>query len=794
MSNNIVRGFFAYPSDPPSIAEYVHAAIDKINRSKSAFLKPWDQCRVGGKIVIQEICKEISSSDLFCADMTGMNANVMFELGYAIAKDKRVWLTIDNTRKHAKKEFEQLRILTTVGYADCCNSDQIVSRFYHDAPYSDIESTIFAQFVESQVSTDLRESLLYLRSRHETEASIRVSKALNDEPVPIITDDPKESALQSLTWYGGKVFAALGVVCHLTSPEREGARLDNARHALVAGMAFGIDKPLLMLAEGDFLSPIDYREIVRHYDTPSQAKTFLVDWITPVSSAWRDSQAEQQDHAATVRLATHLRGIRIGEHIAEHEADELVHRYFVETSAYREALQGRHILFVGRKGTGKTANLLKIADDLTRDKRNLVCVVKPVGYDLEGIVELMKRYQQRDTKGHAVESLWKYLLYTEIAKTVVEAIASRPPGNVMSVEAPLVALVEENQALFDDEFSTRLERVVTVLLRNTSSDDSRERIREAISESLHRKVIGKIRDALKPVLAERERVAVLVDNLDKAWDKRADLPLLAEFLLGLVSAGSRLSQELRQGGPHHTPVDFGLLVFLRSDIFDYVAAVAREPDKISYSRIKWSDTDLLLRIIEERFVASHQGDARPQDLWKKYFCASIRQAPTRAYMASRVLPRPRDLLFFVNAAIAVAVNRGHALVTEQDILDAEKQYSQYALETILVENGVVTGNLEDILYEFAGSASVMSREEVVSCLQRVKVPSQLEDAVIEHLCGLTFLGLRVGDEDFRFADDAGEHRRNAVLATRHAEIRNESLCYAVHKAFHAFLELVEDEQ
>ena len=37
----------------------------------------WEECDVGGKIVIQEICREIAAADIFSADLTGMNANAL---------------------------------------------------------------------------------------------------------------------------------------------------------------------------------------------------------------------------------------------------------------------------------------------------------------------------------------------------------------------------------------------------------------------------------------------------------------------------------------------------------------------------------------------------------------------------------------------------------------------------------------------------------------------------------------------------------------------------------------------
>ena len=89
--------------------------------------------------------------------------------------------------------------------------------------------------------------------------------------IPKIIDDPKESSVQSLTWYGTQVYSAEGVVCHFTSLTREGAALHNARYALVAGIATGLKIPLLMLEEGDFFIPIDYRDLLHQYQTATQA-------------------------------------------------------------------------------------------------------------------------------------------------------------------------------------------------------------------------------------------------------------------------------------------------------------------------------------------------------------------------------------------------------------------------------------------------------------------------------------------------------------------------------------------
>ena len=88
----IPSGFFAYASTPPDIPATISAAIQSINQTQTAKIKSWESLQINGKYIIAEICAAIDASDFFCADVTGINPNVMFELGFAIARNKRIWL------------------------------------------------------------------------------------------------------------------------------------------------------------------------------------------------------------------------------------------------------------------------------------------------------------------------------------------------------------------------------------------------------------------------------------------------------------------------------------------------------------------------------------------------------------------------------------------------------------------------------------------------------------------------------------------------------------------------------
>src|SRR6185437_4111526 len=166
----------------------------------------------------------------------------------------------------------------------------------------------------------------------------------------------------------------------------------------------------------------------------------------------------------------------------------------------------------------------------------------------------------------------------------------------------------------------RLERLIKSL-EALPDEGSAEQFRKGISEAIHSSALSTLRIKLGKVLSKKRQVILLVDNLDKSWTADSDLAQLAEFLLGLLTAADRVSTELNRSERDRDPTNFSSAIFLRSDIFEKVQAAAKEPDKLSFTRLRWDDDELLLRVIEERYVASHGPDSDPTSLWRKYFCS-----------------------------------------------------------------------------------------------------------------------------------------------------------------------------
>jgi hypothetical protein len=789
-------GFFAYPSAPPGIPPTISAAIAAINSTQNAEIKSWEELRIGGKYLIGEICTAIDEADFLCADITGINPNVMFEIGYAIATDKRIWLIRDESYTDAKKEFDQVRLLTTVGYSPYTSSQDIIKGFFHEKPHLTPEETIWRLSIEPVLAAGtIEKQILYLEERHPTEASLQVSRVLDDSRIPNTRDNPRETTAHPANWYAQQLWDSLGLLAHFCSSSRVGFRLHNARYALVCGMAYGFKISTLMISEqDDLLAPIDYRDSLRYYTTPREAAGAAEEWLLPIRRDDRTLETIKATRSRALRLATELKDfhLQLGDYIAEDESSSL-NTYFVETTVSQDILNGTQNVFVGRKGTGKSANLIHASDVIGRDVQNLVCLIKPAGYEIEGLVRLFAGYTTNDFKGFAIESLWKFMLYTELAKAAAEQISRQELWRLTEPDSKaLVDLLEDEKQAFAGDFSVRLERMVN-RLHLVPKTDASDVFRSGISEALHTAVIGKLRSVLIRVLNRKRQVILLVDNLDKSWTKRADLAQLAQFLLGLLIATSRVGAELSRSGRERMPVNFSSAIFLRSDIFEMVQAVALEPDKLSFTRLRWDDDELLLRIIEERYIASHGPESDPADMWHRYFCPQVLGVPTREYLVNQILKRPRDIVYLVKSAVSFAVNRKHDRVEEKDILDAEDSYSQYALDSILVENGISIPQLEDVLDQFSGSPAILSHTLARQTVSRATIPIEKVDSAVEHLVRLSFLGVEIGVDSFAFSDESRELRRNVVLAQRYCEETGGEQRYLINRAFRSFLRVAPPE-
>ena len=742
-------GFFAYSGQPKSVGESIEEAISSINNSGVASLKSWKNYTVNGKIIIDEVTKAIDEADYFCADLTGFSDNVIFELGYAMAKDKSIFLILDYSHIESIRRYRELSSLTTTGYQKYVNSSEIVQAF-----------TSFLSHPNSQKrqrqkrTLGFSKPLLFLKSQFDTPYSRVIDSKITESKIPCTTDDASESRVQPIEWYLQQLGNAALIEFSATS--RRGYELQNSKCSLVAGLAFGYDIELLMVVEEPYEVPIDYRDLLIKYDNKQRCEKIVSEFLEPLKNRLLEYYSQQTLSRNIRKRTTEFQQISFGEFLAEHESEKLPD-YYVKTFNIQTLIKNDYNIVIGRKGTGKTATLYYLKSFLEKDVRNHVCLIKPIHFEIDAVVKILQVPSEGYERSYLVESAWKLLIYTEMAKSIYLKLTLKPLYAFSNIEITFKEFVEKNTDLFLQDFSERLEEELEKIdqanIINTGGKFSDFKIK--LAELMHEETLAHIRKFLSELFDKDKKILVLIDNLDKSWKKDNKLELQSEWILGLLSVTERIVRDLssfRVKGQEKN-IDFHLTIFLRSDIFRYILVRAREPDKVEYTNLlKLGDKNILFRIIEERFVELSSNQLLPENLWEKYIVKTVDGVCVKDYIYQRLIPQPRDIIYFFKNAHENATSRGHVIIEEEDVKLAYENYSSWVFTSMMVENGITIDQLKEFLYQLVGNSQVIDKETlyVAMCDANLSKSESFLNNLIEHLSTLSILGKEVANNLFEF--------------------------------------------
>ena len=779
------QGFFAYSSEPKHCGEFIEEAIMKINDTKVTNLVSWNDLKIDSKFIIDPILENIDKSDYFCADLTGLNDNVLFELGFAIAREKPIWLLFDTSHIDSMKKFKELSMLKSVSYSPYSNSTQIISSFFKDQPY---ESTynFLEDSLKAVTNQNFSEPLLYLKAQIETNYSQTIHSNLKKNNVVFLLDDAVENKVQPFGWYLERLLTIPSLVAEFSSTSRSGYETQNSKCSLISGIAHGLDLRVLMVSEKPYDVPIDYVDLLKKYSSTKECNQILSEFIKLLKDEYFVLVKKRKKYIISKRKRSELQKIYFGEFQAEHEEDQ-IDQYYVETKTISDFLGKNINIIVGRKGVGKTALLNHMRNELEQSKKSHVCTIKPITFELEGLIYLLENIPERFERSYLIETTWKFLIYTELALSMYKKILNKPPYMVSEAESNFVDFIEENDDIFIEDISIRLEQQ----LQNVSFKGFGDTIKSykiRISEILHSEILGKIRNKLITLFEDNRKIVVLIDNLDKSWKIDSRLEMQSRWILGLLGVTDRIIKDFTTENKRGKKYSFHLTIFLRSDIFKYVLKYSREPDKIEHTRLFLNTPEVLYRIIEERVVNLSEQDVYPEDLWEKYICDKIDCMSIQDYIFKRIIPRPRDIIYFFIKSKESAVLNGHSKIEENDVKYGYAAYSDWVFRSMLVENGITIKQMEAFMDELFGSKQIINKETINENMIKSNIPSSPNDKVeqfIDHLSDLSILGRETGVNNYVFDYDLEGSKKIKLLANKF-----DSNNFLIHPALTPYLELL----
>ena len=688
--------FFAYPSSL-RMNSFSSELVDELGERGINGTR-WEDI-VGAGLLFSKVCEGIYSNDFLLAEVTEPNSNVLLEIGYALAVGRQPILLKNKNQPNWSRY-----LLTT-----------LESCFYQTR--DDINEFILTWQSQSAIPSDparrlpllenmgffdnqeVRGTAYHLKPRMSTDWISRVDKTFNRSYFDLHSMDPSDSVYDEFFPQARQIQRASLVVASFASKNNINWEESNANVALLTGFAIGLGKPVLVLQEEPMAPILDLGSVSRTFEAENQVKMIVEAWIDKQVQLSVKQNLESRKQASSRERADYLRNVYLGHPDALQDSELL--DYFIPTKEFDDAIQGRRTIFIGRRGSGKSANFQAIKANVA-DRKNVIGVeISPDDFQLERITTFLERALDLQNPQLIFQNVWNYVLVSEMLKSLAENtdLLYFSPDDLARNN-----LREIYETTYDDLALDFGNRVVSVLERVILSDSSltpedRQLNAESSIQSLRKYDLGRrISD-----FASEEEITffVVADDLDKHW--RPNTGQSNDLLVGLVAEVARMQ---RFFGKH-----LKIVLFLREDIYDVLTRYDDDLSKRDILRMEWTSTNLKHLVAERLAIKAGEVNEDDEDTWAAIFPEPVKNRPASDYILSRSLPRPRDVLNLCQKAIDQAQRNGHSYVDAEDILQGERSFSEALFYAVSSEFKGIYPDLGEVLIEFGSVAEKLPWQE-----------------------------------------------------------------------------------
>jgi hypothetical protein len=728
--------FVAYPARDQALAAGIMDAVRKANALPLPIrYEPWAFNDVAGGPIISPVLGKIDEAPYVVADISYLNLNVVYEIGFTIGRGKRAFLVRNRLIEGDKALVKAVGIFDTLGYWEYDTYDELKNRL---AAHIEPQHIPFSPALDMKFPVYIVEPSM--RDEGITTAISRVKKARYPYRSFHGEDDLRMSAPETTR----HVAAASGIILPFQDPAFAGAVEHNIRCMFVAGLAEGMNKPTLLLAPSAFEAPLDIRDKITPYKTAADIATDIADFcplIVEYSSHVEPSGIDTQ---------TLLEALSIGDPRAENEMPTLGY-YYLKTDQFERTVRGEANLVVGRKGSGKTALFIQVRDKIRYDKRNVVVDLKPEGYQLIKLKEDILAYLSAGARQHLITAFWEYLILLEVAYKLLEKDQNtyRHNHDLRDLYLQLKTTYQLADFSTEGDFSERLSHLSSRLIKRYKEKfgtaDAQRLSAAEVTELLYKHDLRDLREFISRYLERKKAVWVLFDNLDKGWSTHGVDAIDAIVLRCLVDAGRKIEREMRRD--NH---DFHCIAFIRNDVYDHLMKNSSDYGKESRAALDWNDPDMLREMLRLRLVNGVKAQLDQHDfhtVWRELCISHFRGEESSAYIIDRSLMRPRNVLKIFNHCRGFATNFSRQRISEVDIDKGLTAYSQDLLEELDRELSDVYPRAKDLLYYFLDVPEVLTAQNLDAILTEAGIDQPEQEKVIDFLLYYGVLGTRLGDTD-----------------------------------------------
>ena len=725
---NTKTGFFAYASTPEEIGSTIERAA-KIHSE----IKTWRSLDIIGHFIADQVLSEIDSTDFLLADISILNFNVTYEIGYAIGKEKRVLLTKNSSIRETQPTIKEVGIFDTLGYRTYQNSQELSQI---------IISARDSNPLEIKHKKNTRAPVYLLEGRFKTDWASRIVSRIKKARYIFRSFDPAEQPRLSANDAIKQVAESHGVVIPLLANTTEGAEIHNMRGAFLAGLADGMGIARCIIQNGDEPVPLDYRDFVSISYHPDDVNEHIADFASRVAEAFQQEQVIKPAEAES-----YLQSLDLGASSAENEMRTL-ENYYLTTDQFLKSIRGEANIVVGRKGSGKSAIFLQIRDRERNKNNNIVLDLKPDGYKLTKFKELILDFLEEGTFQHTIMAFWEYILLLEICYKILENDRERHllDHNIYDNYRKLAELYKSEGYVTEGDFSERMSILmekITTEYKSQHGDQTQVRLSvPQVTELLYSHDVKSLSETVINYMKNKGTLWLLFDNIDKGWPtsglKHEDLLIVR----ALIDATRKLERQFDRA-----KINVNSIVFLRNDVYELLVKETSDKGKEAKVLLDWTDPDLLRELLRLRIIANNGNENENfYNIWPRICASHYKGEESSQFLIDRCLMRPRFLLNLINQCKSFAINLNHETILQEDITKGLSAYSTDLLTDISYELNDIAGNANDLLYAFISCPSKMKKPEIVEILIDFGLPRISTEEIFELLLWYGFLGIEIDSE------------------------------------------------
>ena len=763
-------GFVAYASTPREIGQTISAAVSTLKTEhRMDGLHGWEENDIAGRFLVTPILDNIDAGDILVADVTKLNFNVTFEIGYAIGRKKRVVLVRNSSLTSDDNLIRDIGIFDTLGYLPYSTSGQLVS---YILGISDITPLAFDETI------DAKAPVFVVQPPIKTDVELRMMGRIKKARLQFRHYDPAEVGRLPASAAIADVAKSIGVVAPLLPANRKDAVVHNMRAAFIGGLCLGMDKILLLMQAGTSEPvPLDYRDLVGVFNTLDDINELIADFGPQITEKYQLGIEPPVDEPKDF-----LARLSLGSSIAENEMRELAH-YYIYTDEYQRTEKGEIQLVVGRKGAGKTALFSRLRDRLRRQQQRIVLDLQPEGFQLLKFKEHVLSLMEQGTKEHTVAAFWEYVLLLEVAYKILEKdrIPHTRNHELYAPYRELETLYKRPEYTASGDFAERMQWLIEGLENRfcqqpAEGSESVTFTRADVTEFLYTHDIRKLQSKVFEYLKLKAGLWVLVDNLDKGWPPSGLTPDDLLLIRALIDASNNLRQQLAK-----LDVESNSVVFLRNDVSELLMDFTPDRGKLSSVKVNWTDPELLRELLRLRFV--HSGadyEASFTDVWRQLCVSHVEGEESSQFVIDRCLLRPRALIDLFGYCRSHAVNLRKAKIDAEDFLHGEEAYSTELVHQIGYELRDVFPAAEDCLYELIEAPRRIRHGDLKSRLSASGISVDEINTLIELLLWFGVIGLSRGEDETAYIYDVKYDRKRLLKLVGDA---GDGTFYEVNPAF-----------